>query len=165
MSFTDLKGLWILSDSRSVIHHLLKWSSVGNKTVTVILKQLNNASSFSKVHLQCIPSHVDVWGNENADVFTKEGTTEALPSSRRYLELYSARRYKSRQNWAVPPNHPWYSADLSGISFDLNCDRYIQTTLSYKAVIMCIPIVLNARFQLSYMQDFNCPTCTISSHS
>ncbi|GFX73238.1 RNase H domain-containing protein [Trichonephila clavipes] len=73
LSSLDPKFIWILSDSRSAFQHLSNWSSVGDKTGTFILNKLKQVSSCD-VHFQWIPSHVDIWGNEEA----KEGAREAL---------------------------------------------------------------------------------------
>ncbi|GFX09359.1 RNase H domain-containing protein [Trichonephila clavipes] len=57
-----------------------------------ILSKLKQVSSSCDVHFQWIPSHVDIWGNEEADALAEEGAREAMAAfdSLAYLELYSA---------------------------------------------------------------------------
>ncbi|GFY34586.1 RNase H domain-containing protein [Trichonephila clavipes] len=88
-------SIWILSDSRSAIQYLSNWSSVGDKTGVSILNKLKQVSSSSDVHFQWIPSHVDIWDNEEVNAVKKEGAIEDLATSNclTYLELYSTRKH------------------------------------------------------------------------
>ncbi|GFW70800.1 RNase H domain-containing protein [Trichonephila clavipes] len=129
LSSLDSKSIWILSDSRSAIQHLSNWSSIGDKTGTSIINNLKQVSSSCDVHFQRIPSHVDIWCNEEADALAKAVAREALAAanSLTYLELYSARKHIDKKTWLVPPVHTWYRADSPGGSLAMNCNRCTQT--------------------------------------
>ncbi|PRD20834.1 UNVERIFIED_CONTAM: hypothetical protein NCL1_53505 [Trichonephila clavipes] len=103
----------------------VNWSSGGDKTGTSILNKLKQVSSSCDVHFQWIHSHVDRWGNEEADTLVKEGARESLATYNclTYLELYSARKHIDKKTWLVPPVHTWYRANSPRGSFALNCDR------------------------------------------
>ncbi|GBN33109.1 hypothetical protein AVEN_274797-1 [Araneus ventricosus] len=85
-----------------------------------------------EVHLQWIPSHVDIYGNEVADNLAKQGTAEPLCStpSLTFDEIYSIRKNKDLKTWRVPPSHDWYKRSSPGGSIGLACDRADQTALS-----------------------------------
>ncbi|GBN68005.1 hypothetical protein AVEN_182421-1 [Araneus ventricosus] len=85
-----------------------------------------------EVHLQWIPSHVDIYGNEVADDLTKQGTAEPLCStpSLTFDEIYSIRKNKDLKTWRVPPSHDWYKRSSPGGTIGLACDRADQTALS-----------------------------------
>ncbi|GBM00774.1 Metabotropic glutamate receptor 8 [Araneus ventricosus] len=88
--------VWILSDSRSSIQHLKDWNNVGDRTGISILKLLRHIGVDHEVHLQWIPSHVDIYGNEVADGLAKQGTAESLCSAPTltFDEIYSIRKNK-----------------------------------------------------------------------
>ncbi|GBM27591.1 hypothetical protein AVEN_35255-1 [Araneus ventricosus] len=85
-----------------------------------------------EVHLQWIPSHVDIYGNEVADNLEKQGTAEPLCSapSLTFDEIYSIRKNKDLKTWRVAPSHDWYKRSSPGGSIGLACDRADQTALS-----------------------------------
>ncbi|GBN95494.1 hypothetical protein AVEN_253143-1 [Araneus ventricosus] len=74
-------AVWILSDSRSSIQHLKDWNNVGDRTGISILKLLRYIGVDYEVHIQWIPSHVDIYGNEVADDLAKQVTAEPLCST------------------------------------------------------------------------------------
>ncbi|GBN04468.1 hypothetical protein AVEN_84038-1 [Araneus ventricosus] len=84
------------------------------------------------MHLQWIPSHVDIYGNEVADNLAKQGTAEPLCSTPSLTsdEIYSIRKNKDLKTWRVPPSHDWYKRSSPGGSIGLACDRADQTALS-----------------------------------
>ncbi|GBO06673.1 hypothetical protein AVEN_90420-1 [Araneus ventricosus] len=125
-------AVWILSDSRSSIQHLKDWNNVGDRTSISILKLLRHIGVDHEVHLQWIPSHVDIYGNEVADNLAKQGTAEPLCStpSLTFDEIYSIRKNKDLKTWRVPPSHDWYKRSSPGGSIGLACDRADQTALS-----------------------------------
>ncbi|XP_054714592.1 LOW QUALITY PROTEIN: MAM and LDL-receptor class A domain-containing protein 2-like [Uloborus diversus] len=71
LSEEDYGDLWILSDSRSFLHYLSYWLLVGHKTSKSILLKLKLISLNHDVHLQWIPSHVNIHGNKMADNLAK----------------------------------------------------------------------------------------------
>ncbi|GBN60061.1 hypothetical protein AVEN_214516-1, partial [Araneus ventricosus] len=85
-----------------------------------------------EVHLQWIPSHADIYGNEVADDLPKQGTAEPLCStpSLTFDEIYSIRKNKDLKTWWVPPSHDWYKRSSPGGSIGLACDRADQMALS-----------------------------------
>ncbi|GBN31087.1 hypothetical protein AVEN_192502-1 [Araneus ventricosus] len=125
-------AVWILSDSRSSIQHLNGWNNVGDRTGISILKLLRHIGVDHEVHLQWIPSHVDIYGNEVADNLTKQGTAEPLCStpSLTFHEIYSIRKNKDLKTWRVPPSHDFYKRSSPGGSIGLACDRADQTAVS-----------------------------------
>ncbi|GBO30305.1 hypothetical protein AVEN_47890-1 [Araneus ventricosus] len=122
-------AVWILSDSRSSIQHLKDWNNVGDRTSISILKLLRHIGVDHEVHLQWIPSHVDIYENEVADNLAKQGTAEPLCStpSLTFDEIYSIRKNKDLKTWRVPPSHDWYKRSSPGGSIGLACDRADQT--------------------------------------
>ncbi|GFW72803.1 RNase H domain-containing protein [Trichonephila clavipes] len=68
--------IWILSDSRSAIQHLSNWQSVRDNVGVSILTKLKRLSTSHQIHLQWIPSHVDLEGNEIADTLVKASAYE-----------------------------------------------------------------------------------------
>ncbi|GFV91128.1 RNase H domain-containing protein [Trichonephila clavipes] len=78
---SDYGELWILSDSRSSLQHLHNWTQVGDKTSISILHNLKLISKHHDVHFQWIPSHVDIFGNEQADRLAREGCSLLTTSS------------------------------------------------------------------------------------
>ncbi|GBM56265.1 hypothetical protein AVEN_151943-1 [Araneus ventricosus] len=94
--------IWILSDSRSSIQHLKDWNNVGDRTGISILKLLRHIGVDHEVHLQWIPSHVDIYGNEVADDLAKQGKAEPLCSGLR--KVWSSE--------CVPRAHPLLSSPI-----------------------------------------------------
>ncbi|GBM17282.1 hypothetical protein AVEN_223813-1 [Araneus ventricosus] len=74
-------SLWILRDSRSSIQHLANWHRVRDNTGMNILNKLKSLSVSYRIHLQRIPSHVNIQGNEIADALAKAGADEASAPS------------------------------------------------------------------------------------
>ncbi|GFV35362.1 RNase H domain-containing protein [Trichonephila clavipes] len=68
-SLPNGKEIWILSDSRSAIQHLSNWQSVRDNVGASILTKLKRLSTSHQIHLQWIPSHIDLEGNEISDTF------------------------------------------------------------------------------------------------
>ncbi|GFV24040.1 RNase H domain-containing protein [Trichonephila clavipes] len=58
---------------RSSLQHLHNWTQVGDKTSISILHNLKLISKHHDVHFQWIPSHVDIFGNEQADSLSQRG--------------------------------------------------------------------------------------------
>ncbi|GBM99527.1 hypothetical protein AVEN_250600-1, partial [Araneus ventricosus] len=94
-------AVWILSDSRSSIQHLKDWNNVGDRAGISILKLLRHIGVDHEVHLQWIPSHVDIYGNDVSDDLAKQVTSEPLCStlSITFDEIYSIRKNKDLKTW------------------------------------------------------------------
>ncbi|GFU79060.1 uncharacterized protein TNCV_1493791 [Trichonephila clavipes] len=98
---------------------------------TVQIRRL--PSTLHQIHLQWIPSHVDLEGNEIADTLAKAGACEipepSEPSST-FLEIYSRTKHQNKTAWIVPPEHHWYQCSRSGSSLAHGFKRQDQTLLS-----------------------------------
>lgn len=129
---SDSSDVWIFTDSRSSIQHLQDWSRVCDLVGIEIIKMLISIAKCRKVHIQWIPSHVNIHGNEAADILAKEGcsATKNTDYDLTYQEIFSMAKNKNRQAWLSPPAHPWYSRIKPGGSLDLEADRQNQTAVS-----------------------------------
>ncbi|GFX28717.1 RNase H domain-containing protein [Trichonephila clavipes] len=82
------------------------------------------------IHLQWIPSHVNIAGNGIADSLAKAGAAQHTMNSAAltYLELHST-CINNKQS-TVPPDHHWYEAKRPGDSLFRQCSRKEQTILT-----------------------------------
>ncbi|GBM91543.1 hypothetical protein AVEN_83470-1 [Araneus ventricosus] len=81
-SFSCSNEIWILTGSRSSIQHLANWNRERDNTGMNILNKLKSLSASYRIHLQWIPSHVSIQGNEIADALAKAGADDAsVPSA------------------------------------------------------------------------------------
>ncbi|GFX33933.1 RNase H domain-containing protein [Trichonephila clavipes] len=87
---------------------------------------------FLRIHIQWIPSHINIAGNEIADSLARAGasetTTPAAPLT--YLELFSKYKAKNKAIWMILPVHPWYQSECHGGSFVRGSSRRDQTALT-----------------------------------
>ncbi|GBM77056.1 hypothetical protein AVEN_79065-1 [Araneus ventricosus] len=98
-----------------------------------ILNKLKSLSVSYQIHLQWIPSHVNIQGNEIADALSKAGADDAsVPSEPlTYLELFSRAKSRNKTNWLIPPMHHWYQCSPPGGCLSIDCNRRAQTTLTH----------------------------------
>ncbi|GFW44917.1 putative RNA-directed DNA polymerase from transposon X-element [Trichonephila clavipes] len=75
-SLQNGREIWILSDNRTAIQRLSNWQSVRDNVGVSILIKLKRLSTSHQIHLQWIPSHVDLEGNEIEDTLAKAGACE-----------------------------------------------------------------------------------------
>ena len=124
--------IWILSDSRSALQHLNDWQGVRDNVGVSILNKLKRLSISHQIHLQWIPSHVDLIGNEIADTLARAGTGEtSAPSARlTFSEIHSKIKHMNRTSWIVPPVHHWFQCPRPGGSLSQGFNRQEQTTLA-----------------------------------
>ncbi|GBO46681.1 hypothetical protein AVEN_160327-1 [Araneus ventricosus] len=124
--------IWILSDSRSVVQCLDNWRDVSDRRGMDIFNKLRTLCSTCVLHLQWIPSHVNLKYKDIADSLAKESTTmpqayvEPLP----YLQLYSRRKALVNIYWRHPPAHSWYRGEGPGVAIRFKGDRKDQTALA-----------------------------------
>ncbi|GBN98209.1 hypothetical protein AVEN_237076-1 [Araneus ventricosus] len=81
-----------------------------------ILNKLKSLSVSYRIHLQWIPSHVNIQGNEIADAHAKAGADDAsVPSAPLiYLELFSRAKSSNKTVWLTLPEHRWYQGFRPG---------------------------------------------------
>ncbi|GBO09140.1 hypothetical protein AVEN_247798-1 [Araneus ventricosus] len=63
-----------------------------------------------RIHLQWIPSHVNIQGNEIADALAKAVADDAST----YLELFSRAKSRNKTIWLIPPVHHRYRGSRPG---------------------------------------------------
>ncbi|GBM14069.1 hypothetical protein AVEN_209958-1 [Araneus ventricosus] len=85
-----------------------------------------------RIHLQWIPSHVNIRGKEIADALAEAGADDAsVPSAPlTYLELFSRAKSRNKTIWLIPPVHHWYQGSRPGGCLSIDCSRRDQTTLT-----------------------------------
>ncbi|GFU51243.1 uncharacterized protein TNCV_2755321 [Trichonephila clavipes] len=111
-SLPNGKEIWILSDSRSAlsdsrsaIQHLSNWQCVRGNVGVSILTKLKQLSTSHQIHLQWIPSYIDLEGNEIADTVAKAGARELPEPSAplTFLEIFSRTKHQNKTAWITPP--------------------------------------------------------------
>ncbi|GBL73308.1 hypothetical protein AVEN_159344-1 [Araneus ventricosus] len=96
--------IWILSDSRSVAEYLDNWRDVSDRRGMDIFNKLKNLCNSCVLHLQWIPSHVNLKYNDIADNLAKAGNSmpHAYVEPLTYLELYSRSKAFVNISWRHP---------------------------------------------------------------
>ncbi|GFW35742.1 RNase H domain-containing protein [Trichonephila clavipes] len=135
-SFINIRDLafseiWILTDSRSSTQHLSNWPSIGDSTSRSILHLFQQLSDRHPIHLQWVPSHVGILGNEVADDLAKAATSNLVdPEDHMVLtltEIYSRAKELICRTWVVPPVHPWYFQRHPGSAISFKGSRQWRT--------------------------------------
>ncbi|GBN94205.1 hypothetical protein AVEN_191002-1 [Araneus ventricosus] len=67
--------IWILSDSRSVVHYLVNWRDVNDRRGMDIFNKLRTLCNSCVLHIQWIPSHVNLKYNDIAVSLVIEGAS------------------------------------------------------------------------------------------
>ncbi|GBN13961.1 hypothetical protein AVEN_228382-1 [Araneus ventricosus] len=124
--------IWILSDSRSVVQYLVNWRDVSDRRGIDIFNKLRTLRNICILHLQWIPSHVNLKYNDIADSLAKEGTTmpQAYVEPFTYLELYSRRKALVNICWRHSTAHSWYRCEGPGAAIHFKGVRKNQTALA-----------------------------------
>ncbi|GBM41194.1 hypothetical protein AVEN_109976-1 [Araneus ventricosus] len=124
--------IWILSDSRSVVQYPDNWRDVSDRWAMDIFDKLKTLCNSCVLHLQWIPSHVNLKYNDIADSLAKEGTTmpQAYVEPLTYLELYSRIKAFVNISWKHPPAHSWYRSEGLGATIHFKGNRKDQTALA-----------------------------------
>ncbi|GFW82820.1 RNase H domain-containing protein [Trichonephila clavipes] len=104
-SLPNGKEIWILSDSGSAIQPLSNWQRVRDNVGVSILTKLKRLSTSHQIHLQWIPPHIDLEGNEIADTLAKAGAHELPEPSAplTFLEIFSRTKHHNKTAWITPP--------------------------------------------------------------
>ncbi|XP_071033576.1 uncharacterized protein [Parasteatoda tepidariorum] len=126
------KEIWILTDSRSAVQHLASWHRGRDNTSKNIFCKLLHLSKYCRIHVQWIPSHVDISGNEMADSLAKAGAAEANapPVSLTSSELFSIAKAKNQSAWLTPPSRNWYQGPRPGSCLTADKDHQSQTAIT-----------------------------------
>ncbi|UYV80245.1 hypothetical protein LAZ67_18002138, partial [Cordylochernes scorpioides] len=156
---TNYQDIWILTDSRSAIQHLSHTGELRDKVSRNIIVYLQKLSKTSKIHLQWIPSHVGIEGNEAADVLAKKGTKELLPQKNKltFKEIETIAKTKINKNWRIPPKHSWYSEVNPGGALNIR-NRQHQTTLTRFRTGHLKPLKIENNNKIYP----TCPKCSLS---
>ncbi|UYV80433.1 hypothetical protein LAZ67_19000179 [Cordylochernes scorpioides] len=156
---TNYQDIWILTDSISAIQHLSHTGELRDKVSRNIIGYLQKLSKTSKIHLQWIPSHVGIEGNEAADVLAKKGTKEPLPQKNKltFKEIETVAKTKINKNWRIPPKHSWYSGVNPGGALNIR-NRQHQTTLTRFRTGHLKPLKIENNNKIYP----TCPKCSLS---
>ncbi|GFV64703.1 RNase H domain-containing protein [Trichonephila clavipes] len=156
--------VWILTDNRSSTQHLSNWASIGDSTSRSI-HLFQQLSDLHPIHLQWVPSHVGLPGNEVADDLVKAATSNPVdPEDHMVListEIYSRAKELICRTWVVPPVHPWYFQRHPGSAISFKGSRSYQTAFPRFSTghLRCMNFEGGKRsFQI-------CPKCNISPFS
>ncbi|GBN00427.1 hypothetical protein AVEN_132883-1 [Araneus ventricosus] len=124
--------IYVLTDSKSSIQYLKNWPEIREKTGQEVVSKIATLSQKSRVCFQWIPSHVGVFGNEEADVLAKEGSALPSASSSKLFtsEIYSIHKAVANSAWRNPPTHDWYAGNRPGLSLQSVGTRSAQTALA-----------------------------------
>ncbi|GBN23859.1 hypothetical protein AVEN_25855-1 [Araneus ventricosus] len=93
-----------------------------------ILNKLKSLSVSYRIHLQWIPSHVNIQGNEIADALADDASVPSAPLT--YLELFSKAKSRNKTICLIPPLNHWYEGSRPGGCLSTDCSRRDQTTLT-----------------------------------
>ncbi|GBN75109.1 hypothetical protein AVEN_114329-1 [Araneus ventricosus] len=97
-----------------------------------IFNKIKTLCNSCVLHLQWIPSHVNLKYNDIGDSLAKEGTTmpQAYVEPLTYLELYSRRKALVHISWRHPPAHSWYRSEGPGATIHFKGERKDRTYLA-----------------------------------
>ncbi|GFV15386.1 putative RNA-directed DNA polymerase from transposon BS [Trichonephila clavipes] len=107
-------------------------SQSGKNLASPYFKNLDKYQSSMMFISTWIPSLVNIFGNEQADILAKEGCNASpLISS---ILTYSEHQFRVKseilKEWRTSPYHHWFEIKHPGSSFLLKCGRGSQTAIS-----------------------------------
>ncbi|GFS87827.1 RNase H domain-containing protein [Nephila pilipes] len=131
VSMLKPNNTYILTNIKSPFQYLKNWPKILKKTGQEIISKIVKLSQNSRVCIQWILSHVEVFGNEMADFLTKEENAfPSAPLSEHFVfKIFSFHSEKSNFTWKVPPALDWYEGNRSGQSLQSEGTRSAQTAL------------------------------------
>ncbi|GFU69143.1 RNase H domain-containing protein [Trichonephila clavipes] len=110
ISIEGTRDIWIFIDSKSSIQYLSNWRNIGDRIGLNIIDNGKTYSTHNDIHLQWIPSQVDLYFNDLADELASEGSNDPIDSSylQTYNEIYSKvntnhnMTWKTKWSWGCP---------------------------------------------------------------
>ncbi|GFX53032.1 RNase H domain-containing protein [Trichonephila clavipes] len=125
ISIKGTRDIWIFTDSKSSIQYSSNWRNIGDRIGLNINDNVKTYSTHNDIHLQWIPSHVDLYFNDLADELAKEGSNDPIDSSDllTYNEIYSKVKTDNNRTWKTPPSHDWYQQNCPEAALELKGDR------------------------------------------
>ncbi|GBM58240.1 hypothetical protein AVEN_85839-1 [Araneus ventricosus] len=120
------------SITAEVVQYLDNWRDVSDRRGMDIFNKLKTLWNSCVLHLQWIPSHVNLKYNDIAVSLVKEGTTmpQAYVEPLIYLEIYSRRKAFVNISWRYPSAHSWCRSEGPGATIHFKEDRKDQTALA-----------------------------------
>jgi len=128
----QVNQLFIISDSQSAINSVANCYTSRDDLLQTIAKLVDKLPQHTELHLQWVPSHTGILGNETADQLAKLGTTAQQTSQQPLTasEQKSRRIAQVKKSWRDNLNHHWYVESSPGATIALQLSREEQTTLS-----------------------------------
>ncbi|GFX49349.1 transposable element Tc3 transposase [Trichonephila clavipes] len=118
-------------ESRSAIRHLSNCQRVRDNVGVSILTKLKRLSTSHQIHLQWIPSHIDLDENEIADTLAKAAARELPERSAplTFLDIFLRTKHQNKTAWITPSDQNWYQCSRPGGSLAHGFPRQDQTLL------------------------------------
>ncbi|GBM02834.1 hypothetical protein AVEN_52014-1 [Araneus ventricosus] len=122
----------LIGSTTVFVQYLDNWRDVSDRRGMYIFNKLKTLCNSCVLHLQRIPSHINLKYNDIADSLAKEGITmyQAYAEPLTYLELYSRRKTFVNISWRHPPVHSWYRSEGPGATIHFKRDRKDQAGLA-----------------------------------
>ncbi|XP_042904077.2 uncharacterized protein [Parasteatoda tepidariorum] len=132
ISIESTENIWIFTDINSSVQYLSYWQSISDRIGLNIIDNLMTYSYHNDIHLQWIPSHVNLHFNDLAKELAKEGSNDPIDSSGllTYNEIYAKVKADNNRTWRIPPSREWYQQNNPGAALELKGDRKLQTAIT-----------------------------------
>ncbi|GFX86930.1 RNase H domain-containing protein [Trichonephila clavipes] len=109
--------------------------SIGDSTSRSILHLFQQLSNWHPIHLQWVPSHVGLLGNEVADDHLAKAATSNPEDPEDHMvltstEIYSRAKELICRTWVVPPVYLWCFQRHPGFAISFKGSRSCQTAFS-----------------------------------
>ena len=157
--------IWIFSDNQAAVRRMCdKLPQPGQTHVLSALDHLTTLQNNGiKVHIHWVPGHVEVEGNERADILAKEGTTRAKPERDATTSItFIKKKIKERamEEW----KRRWQTAKR-GRSYHGSPNKNIHPLLRNHPSRQLVSTTIQMRTGHSYTKAFlaRIPTSTIDN--